>query len=187
MDSVLSRQEKKELCGLLDMPLHCFGNVPMMKDRFKKACLKHHPDKGGDGAKMMRLNCLWSNFQQEMTKLRAEANYSTFQVSSQLFWDLEFNTLKDYLGQCKTRFLKGPSCLTSKSCFCRCITCRLNKQHRDIKDVTERKCLVWGQCFCYHCYLLWFGFPPNWESFDWWQEIIMNTDMHLLRLFNFCK
>ncbi|WAA14044.1 Large T antigen [Lyfec polyomavirus MAF4] len=118
MDSVLSRQEKKELCGLLDMPLHCFGNVPMMKDRFKKACLKHHPDKGGDGAKMMRLNCLWSNFQQEMTKLRAEANYSTFQDEPPIYGTSYFRSWwaeQQYYGYPYERFSQSSSQTSSSS------------------------------------------------------------------------
>lgn len=187
MDSVLTRQEKRELCDLLEIPHHCYGNIPMMKAQYKKMCLVYHPDKGGDGSKMVKLNSLWTSFQDEITKLRAEVNFFSYQVSAKFFWDLDFNTLKDYLGKNQCKFIRGPPCLWSKYSFCRCITCRLSQQHQDIKDTQEKKCLIWGDCYCYRCYLLWFGFPPTWESFDWYQEIILNTDMHLLRLFNYCK
>ncbi|ADQ54180.1 large T antigen [Pan troglodytes verus polyomavirus 1b] len=72
MDSVLSRKEKETLCSLLEIPPHCFGNIPLMKAAFKKSCLKHHPDKGGNPVIMMELNTLWSKLQQNIHRLRSE-------------------------------------------------------------------------------------------------------------------
>ncbi|AMQ35474.1 large T antigen [Gorilla beringei graueri polyomavirus 2] len=72
MDAVLNRKERDTLCNLLEIPQHCFGNIPMMKAAFKKSCLKHHPDKGGNPVIMMELNTLWSKFQRNIHKLRSE-------------------------------------------------------------------------------------------------------------------
>ncbi|AMQ35490.1 large T antigen [Pan troglodytes schweinfurthii polyomavirus 3] len=72
MDGVLSRKERETLCNLLEIPPHCFGNLPMMKAAFKKSCLKHHPDKGGNPVIMMELNTLWSKLQRNIHKLRNE-------------------------------------------------------------------------------------------------------------------
>nr|QNG40878.1 large T antigen [Bovine polyomavirus 2] len=92
MDSILSRQEKRELCDLLEIPHHCYGNIPMMKAQYKKMCLLYHPDKGGDGAKMVKLNSLWTSFQDEVTKLRAEVNFFSYQENEPIYGTPQFKT-----------------------------------------------------------------------------------------------
>ncbi|AGA82588.1 large T antigen [Eidolon polyomavirus 1] len=72
MDTALTRVEKKKLCFLLDLPPQCYGNVPMMKSRYKRACLKLHPDKGGEDLLMKELNMLWQKFQEGIFNLRRD-------------------------------------------------------------------------------------------------------------------
>ncbi|WAA14049.1 Large T antigen [Lyfec polyomavirus MAF12] len=60
MDKVLSREEAKELMGLIGLPLTCWGNLPLMKKKLAEARRRNHPDKGGCTATMARLNDLWS-------------------------------------------------------------------------------------------------------------------------------
>ncbi|AKQ44358.1 121 T antigen [Sus scrofa polyomavirus 1] len=81
MDIALTREERKELSELLDLAPHCFGNIPMMKFCYRKACLRLHPDKGGDAGKMQRLNELWQTFQQSIDCLRngENAGFYSFQ------------------------------------------------------------------------------------------------------------
>ncbi|AKQ44362.1 93 T antigen [Sus scrofa polyomavirus 1] len=83
MDIALTREERKELSELLDLAPHCFGNIPMMKFCYRKACLRLHPDKGGDAGKMQRLNELWQTFQQSIDCLRngENAGFYSFQMS----------------------------------------------------------------------------------------------------------
>lgn len=188
MDIVLSREERVELCLLLDLPQHCFGNLPMMKFYFRKACLKLHPDKGGDQVKMQRLNELWTCFQESIDCLRngESAGYYAFQVSNPLMWDVETATLEEVMGSNLTpqKLVKGPACKRGREPVkdCRCFTCKFSKQHKDIKKEKKKRCLVWGECFCYWCYLLWFGFPDDWDSFDWWLEIIKKTELSILNI-----
>ena len=59
MDLVLNRKEREALCKLLEIAPNCYGNIPLMKAAFKRSCLKHHPDKGGNPVIMMELNTLW--------------------------------------------------------------------------------------------------------------------------------
>ncbi|AKQ44361.1 156 T antigen [Sus scrofa polyomavirus 1] len=82
MDIALTREERKELSELLDLAPHCFGNIPMMKFCYRKACLRLHPDKGGDAGKMQRLNELWQTFQQSIDCLRngENAGFYSFQL-----------------------------------------------------------------------------------------------------------
>ncbi|AKQ44359.1 161 T antigen [Sus scrofa polyomavirus 1] len=84
MDIALTREERKELSELLDLAPHCFGNIPMMKFCYRKACLRLHPDKGGDAGKMQRLNELWQTFQQSIDCLRngENAGFYSFQDSA---------------------------------------------------------------------------------------------------------
>nr|CAW30990.1 large T antigen [Merkel cell polyomavirus] len=72
MDLVLNRKEREALCKLLEIAPNCYGNIPLMKAAFKRSCLKHHPDKGGNPVIMMELNTLWSKFQQNIHKLRSD-------------------------------------------------------------------------------------------------------------------
>ncbi|AFU25583.1 large T antigen [Alphapolyomavirus quartipanos] len=70
MDQILSRSQRKELISLLDLPPDEYGNYPLMKHQFKKMCLVYHPDKGGDGEKMRKLNSLWQLFNNQLLEMR---------------------------------------------------------------------------------------------------------------------
>ncbi|AGA82607.1 large T antigen [Otomops polyomavirus KY157] len=70
MDSALTSAEKKQLCSLLQIPRHCYGNFPLMKSSFKTACLRNHPDKGGDPEVMKELTCLWQKFSCSVYEMR---------------------------------------------------------------------------------------------------------------------
>nr|AKI28602.1 large T antigen [MW polyomavirus] len=72
MDRVLSRDEVKELMALLSLNVAAWGNIPLMQYKYRQACLKLHPDKGGDGEKMKRLNELFSKMYTTIEKLRRE-------------------------------------------------------------------------------------------------------------------
>ncbi|BAQ55568.1 large T antigen [Bat polyomavirus 5a] len=75
MDKFMDREELKELCELLNIPAHCYGNLPMMKINYKKMCLIYHPDKGGDVAKMQRMNELWQKLQDGVINARDEGPF----------------------------------------------------------------------------------------------------------------
>lgn len=183
MDLVLNRKEREALCKLLEISPNCYGNIPLMKAAFKRSCLKHHPDKGGNPVIMMELNTLWSKFQQNIHKLRSD--FSMFdEVSTKFPWE-EYGTLKDYMQSgYNARFCRGPGCMLKqlRDSKCACISCKLSRQHCSLKTLKQKNCLTWGECFCYQCFILWFGFPPTWESFDWWQKTLEETDYCLLHL-----
>ncbi|UYR20763.1 small tumor antigen [Myotis daubentonii polyomavirus 1] len=184
MDSALTHREKKELCRLLELPRHCYGNYPMMRDRYRSACLRLHPDKGGDLEAMTLLNSLWQKFTAAVYEMRRQ--FPTLdEVSAPTFFEQDFPTLGDRMrGGLKLFFWRGPNCFkmnTSQS-MCVCICCRLHRQHYSFKLLSEKNCLVWGECFCLSCFLLWFGFPLTWECIEEWQKIIEHTDFRLLHL-----
>ncbi|WAA14055.1 Small T antigen [Pumfec polyomavirus LSF128] len=177
MDGVLSSAERRQLCSLLDLAPNHYGNIPLMKSAYKKACLRLHPDKGGDPTSMMTLNALWHKFTVTITELRSP----NFQVST-IFWGME-NSLQLALGTTiKRKFIQNPCCIKAKEPTCRCITCSLARQHSKWKTLKNKKCLVWGECLCYRCFLIWFGEAESWDSFDKWQKIILHTDLDLLNL-----
>ncbi|AFP94195.1 large T-antigen [bat polyomavirus 4b] len=72
MDRALSSEEKRQLCRLLGIARHCYGNYTLMKAHFRSACLKYHPDKGGDQEKMSELNALWQKFLAYSLELRRD-------------------------------------------------------------------------------------------------------------------
>ncbi|AGA82583.1 large T antigen [Alphapolyomavirus cardiodermae] len=72
MDTALSAYDKLQLCELLGIPRHCYGNYPLMKSSYRQACLKHHPDKGGDDNTMTLLNVLWGKFQTGVYEMRRQ-------------------------------------------------------------------------------------------------------------------
>lgn len=184
MDTALTSTEKRELCNLLDIPRKCYGNFPLMKQKYKNACLRLHPDKGGDENQMTTLNVLWGKFHTSMYGMRRD--YPSFEeVSSPNFWEEDFPTLHAKIrGGYKASFFKSPSCVQKqgKKSLCPCISCSLQRQHQIIKQHKKKPCLVWGECFCVSCYLLWFGFPLTWECLEEWQKIIEHTDCRLLHL-----
>ncbi|UYP65709.1 small tumor antigen [Eptesicus serotinus polyomavirus 1] len=183
MDQALNREEKDTLCELLGIPRKCYGNYPLMKSSFRQACLKFHPDKGGDEALMQRLNSLWQRFQQAVYQLRRDLA-SSFEVSA-CFWECPAPTLEERMKWgFKALFWKGPCCFLKSSLHsrCNCICCRLHRQHFSIKLLRNKRCLVWGECLCLSCFLLYFGFPPTWECIEEWQKVILHTDFSLLHL-----
>ncbi|BBG62102.1 small T antigen [Rhinolophus pearsonii polyomavirus 2] len=182
MDRFLSRDEMKELMDLLNVPAHCYGNMAMLKINYKKMSKIYHPDKGGDAAKMKRMNELWQKLADNICSARQESGY---QVSAWLFGD--FQTCKDFLGpKFKDKVCKVyPNCVLSPKEECTCLVCMLARQHRIYKIWKRQPCMVWGECFCYKCFLLWFGLPENEESISWWAQIIGDTELHLLNLFHY--
>ncbi|BBG62017.1 small T antigen [Rhinolophus affinis polyomavirus 2] len=182
MDRFLSRDEMKELMELLHVPAHCYGNLAMMKINYKKMSKIYHPDKGGDAEKMKRMNELWQKMADNICSARQESGY---QVSAWLFGDLQ--TCRDFLGpKFKDRVCKDyPNCVLIPKEECTCLVCMLARQHRIYKIWKRQPCMVWGECFCYKCFLLWFGLPQNEESIYWWGQIIGETDLHLLNLFHY--
>ncbi|AFP94191.1 large T-antigen [Alphapolyomavirus sturnirae] len=70
MDKVLRKKEKKMLLSLLELNSNCFSNFPLMKQAYKRASKKLHPDKGGNNEKMMMLNSLWQKYQEGIIELR---------------------------------------------------------------------------------------------------------------------
>ncbi|BAZ96600.1 small T antigen [Rhinolophus simulator polyomavirus 3] len=185
MDRFLSREEMKELMGLLQVPMHCYGNLPMMKINYKKMCKSYHPDKGGDENKMKRLNELWQKLQENVCSARQEYPSSFGAQVTVWFWENDFPTCGEFLGpKFANKLCKAyPACIHNPKDDCGCIVCLLEKQHKIYKAVKGKKCLVWGECFCYCCYLHWFGFPDTSECFNWWGKIIHETDLHLLNIF----
>ncbi|BBG62183.1 small T antigen [Taphozous melanopogon polyomavirus 1] len=187
MDKFLTKEEKKELCELLQIPTHCYGALPFMKVHYKKMCKVYHPDKGGDGIKMQRLNELWNKLQESVYGARQE-NSSPEVSGPRFFWEADFETLGAYLGPTfKDRMCKNPSCIFKPGAACCCICCMLAKQHKIIKLMKDKRCLVWGECFCYCCYLQWFGFHHDEEAFAWWCRILGETELCLLNLFDSSK
>ncbi|BBG61991.1 small T antigen [Myotis horsfieldii polyomavirus 2] len=180
MDQFLERDEAKELMELLNIPKHCYGNLPMMKINYKKMCLIYHPDKGGDPAKMKRMNELW----QKLNDGFCNARGTEVGFCNTFFWEEDFQTLGDVLGPAfHTRILRAwPACFMTPKVTCNCVHCLLVMQHKVLKLDTNKKCLVWGECLCFNCFNNWFGFPKTWESFIWWSRILANTELTLLHI-----
>ncbi|AFP94211.1 large T-antigen [bat polyomavirus 3b] len=70
MERMLEKEEKNQLLGLLELEPNCFFNFPIMRQAYKRASKKLHPDKGGDSEKMQLLNALWHKYREGVVELR---------------------------------------------------------------------------------------------------------------------
>ncbi|BBG61975.1 small T antigen [Miniopterus schreibersi polyomavirus 4] len=178
MDRLLERGESKILLELLEVNPQCLRNLPLMRQAYKKACKKHHPDKGGDPEKMVQLNSLWQKYQQGMLEMRSTPEVGPGQMN---FWDY---TLGDMYptSVLKEMMLKGPHCLVKREMHCSCLASRLINQHFQRKKQQHKLCLVWGECFCLFCFTLWFGMAQTWQTFEVWAAVIVDMPFSLLQL-----
>lgn len=178
MDLFLENQEKWQLLELLEVPHHSFNNLPIMRTAYKRACKKYHPDKGGDSSKMMCLNGLWQKYQDGVLQMRSFPEVCAPPMN---IWDA---CLQDYFSASllKELMLKGPQCLTKGTSTCACIASTLINQHYQYKELLNKRCLVWGECFCIFCFALWYGLAYSWETFEVWAAVISQMPKSLLHL-----
>ncbi|AXS76444.1 small T antigen [Myocastor coypus polyomavirus 1] len=175
MDRVLGWGERKRLMHLLGVPLEKYGNYPVMRDAYKSKVLEYHPDKGGDGKLMSELNNLWKAFTDGLHLLR-----ECEEVQKQGYTDDD--TVKLFLGTP----IKGVYCKVYPLCKdflhkkCKCIICVLKRQHYRMKARTLKLCLMWGQCYCYHCYLQWFGEDDSYDICKRYLETIILMPINLI-------
>ncbi|AFU25607.1 small T antigen [Macaca fascicularis polyomavirus 1] len=183
MDQILSQEERYELMDLLQITRAAWGNLSLMKKAYKTVSKLYHPDKGGDSTKMQRLNELFQRVQVTLLEIRSDSGTSSSQVAW-FFWDENFRTLGAFLGEKFNQRIISlyPDCTKFVREKCRCVVCILKKQHISTKRNKKKPCLVWGECFCYKCYLEWFGFPEDFTSFHYWTLLMANMDLTLLRL-----
>ncbi|AHZ11648.1 small T antigen [New Jersey polyomavirus-2013] len=178
MEKVLEKSDKEMLIELLGIPRYAYGNFPIMKTAYKRASKIYHPDKGGSSEKMMLLNSLWQKFQEGLIEVR---DSEVCQVS---FSDCYDSSL---LKCCSPKvfhelFLRSPQCLLKGPTSCSCITSCLYNQHRQIKLCGKKRCLTWGNCFCFSCFILWFGLRETWKTFEIWKHVIAQMPAALLQL-----
>ncbi|AFU25582.1 small T antigen [Alphapolyomavirus quartipanos] len=182
MDQILSRSQRKELISLLDLPPDEYGNYPLMKHQFKKMCLVYHPDKGGDGEKMRKLNSLWQLFNNQLLEMR-DNRFDMQQVRNMSLddWD-DLLTLREAVDGFEEKFIKVfPCCFTRIAAYkCRCIVCMLRQQHLIMKE--DKRYVLWGACFCHRCYLDWYGLCGTEQHLIWWKRLIQDTPFISMRL-----
>nr|BBK68900.1 small T antigen [Human polyomavirus 7]BBK68914.1 small T antigen [Human polyomavirus 7]BBK68930.1 small T antigen [Human polyomavirus 7]BBK68934.1 small T antigen [Human polyomavirus 7] len=186
MDKLLGRDEVKELMELIGLNMACWGNLPLIQHKVRLASKKYHPDKGGDPQKMQRLNVLKDKLQATLRDQRSGSpmwHYSSDEVS---FWDIEL-TLGEFLGPefNRKKVWNYNLCVVQGLRACCCIHCILKRKHKKkAKEYAKdhRGPLSWGKCWCFDCYLDWFGVERSEESFMWWSHIIFQTPMDVLNL-----
>ncbi|QLH64631.1 ST Antigen [California sea lion polyomavirus 2] len=182
MESVLTKEEKTELLQLLELNPSCYGNVPLMQAKYKRAALKYHPDKGGDEEKMKRLNVLFTKFFSGCAYLREDNPTPTYEV---IFKNFDYLLVKDYMGLGSL----GKMCANFYFCVylqmtmqCRCLVCVLDKQHKTKKRLTRKPCLTWGECYCFSCYRNWFGMDLTEDSFFWYKMLIGRMPLYWMHI-----
>ncbi|QIQ69374.1 large T antigen [Sciurus carolinensis polyomavirus 1] len=100
MESALTRDEQKELMGLLGLDPGCWGAMQLMRRAYHKKCLEYHPDKGGDGEKMKRMNVLYKKVMDNIERETPEQTWSwnsteipTYGTAAWDQWWQDFNDL----------------------------------------------------------------------------------------------
>lgn len=181
MDRALARSELRRLMELLELPATTYGNIPLMKAQFRRRILELHPDKGGDTNRMAELNVLWEKFMQNLTERRSAFLARVGGLD-------ECKSAAEFLGKkFEERVCKVPEQCIKGLPFCKCLCCKLLRQHLDLKICYDKKCLVWGECFCFKCFCIWFALHPDSEvSLHRWKSVIGGLEFVLLDV-TFCK
>ncbi|AFU25616.1 small T antigen [Betapolyomavirus calbifrons] len=163
MDHTLTRDESKLLMELLNLPMEQYGNFPLMRKAFLQKCKILHPDKGGDQETAKMLISLYKRLEAEVQSLNTDDCFTTDQVceiSNMIF-------LKDWR-TCRMGSVK-----------CTCLFCLLKREH---KQQLIGRPKVWGTCYCFNCYILWFGLEHTYDIFLSWKALIAITPFRNLNI-----
>lgn len=183
MDQALSRAEAKELMGLLGLPEDSWGNVPLITYRFRQKSKIYHPDKGGNEETMKRMTELYSRMQNTLQNLRSSNENENMYPPVRMLLLTDTFTLGELLGpqfESKVIFI-WPTCAKCRyRTYCKCVCCILKRQHDEIKKVRNKPCVTWGECYCFDCFLLWFGCDLTKTSLHAWKQVMYNLDLDLL-------
>ncbi|AWD33773.1 83T protein [Panthera leo polyomavirus 1] len=79
MDHILTREESKRLMELLNLPMTEYGNFPLMRRAFLKACKILHPDKGGNAEQAQELISLYRKLEESLPSLNPQESFTTDQ------------------------------------------------------------------------------------------------------------
>ncbi|BAQ55561.1 small t antigen [Bat polyomavirus 6d] len=166
MDHLLTREESIRLMQLLELPMDEFGNFNAMRSQFHKQIKKMHPDKGGNPEQAKELISLYKKLEEKISPLQPDSDATT---TEQVYEQGQFFLyLKDWV-----------SCNRGES-SCACLFCMLKANHE--KRKRERKHNVWGHCFCFQCYITWFGLEHSWMDWLSWRNVIANTPYGCLNI-----
>ncbi|AFK09342.1 small T antigen [Betapolyomavirus equi] len=186
MERLLSKDEARQLMELLKLDMEKYGDIPTMRKAYLRRCKELHPDKGGDENLMKKLNELYRKLESGLADLSeqpgtssAEPKVGTFQRGhrrqrSMHGYDFPMHSpfdrwyIRDY-----------DICTRGLSEGCICIMCTLRKKH---KERFGNRFAAWIECYCYDCYLMWFGFTLNECTAARWQSIIAETPVSRLNL-----
>ncbi|QIQ69376.1 small T antigen [Sciurus carolinensis polyomavirus 1] len=172
MESALTRDEQKELMGLLGLDPGCWGAMQLMRRAYHKKCLEYHPDKGGDGEKMKRMNVLYKKVMDNIERETPEQTWSWNSTEVRDKMDM-MSPSAFYIrvwGHCNLGLLSSCDCLMCTLRKCHQIRCKYNS-------------LVWLRCYCFDCFLQWFGMENNYYAFETWREVVATTPFQNLQIF----
>lgn len=195
MDQTLTREESKELMGLLGLDMCAWGNLPLMRRRYLHKCKEHHPDKGGNEETMKRLTELYVKLESTLNTVYAQNQGEEWTWSSnQVLGYCGAGTCgcTFYMDTCLMRDVYGdmlPSiiikdwdkCTRKWDRRCPCVMCVLRGRHK-LRVKRLKKPLVWIRCYCFDCFRQWFGLALSYECFTWWARIIELTAYGIIRV-----
>lgn len=153
MDHILSRDETKRLMHLLGLPMPQWGNFPLMRKAFLTKCKILHPDKGGDQELAKELIGLYKRAESAVAALNPEEQFSTTQVCS---------------GGACTILKDMETCPGGTSLSCVCLFCLLRDSHREKEQAPK----LWGRCYCYKCFITWFGLEDSTTVIHSWISVL---------------
>ncbi|BAQ55553.1 small t antigen [Bat polyomavirus 6a] len=162
MDHALTREESVRLMQLLKLPMEQYGNFSLMRKAFLRECKNLHPDKGGNPELAKELITLYRKLEEQVSSLNVDEEVPT----SQQVCDDFFLYLKDW-EQCHRR---------QKPCVC--LFCLLRDNH----ETKSRQPKCWGSCYCFQCFVVWFGIEYCWMSWLSWRAIIAELPFSTLNI-----
>lgn len=181
MDRILLKEEKLQLIKLLEISSGDYGIIPVMKEAFKKACKKFHPDKGGNGPEMQQLNYLWDKFNAGLLNVELDEVFNTWFKPL-----LETSVTEFCAGKFEMNFCRSPCCLKGPNPFCTCFVSQCFQRHKKMKK-EGKKGICWGACWCYSCFCTWYGLDSERNKNLVFYKLVVANSPYLLIPVNWGK
>nr|WCR62213.1 MAG: small T antigen [Polyomaviridae sp.] len=153
-----------------------------------RRCKDLHPDKGGDEAQMKKLNELYRKMEAGLADLHESGPSTSFsepQVKRRKLFHFRESFMNGFSSHLCERGLDSWYirdlflCGEGRVAACNCLMCTLRRRHR---ERFGRRPAVWVECFCFDCFVLWFGSAINEYSAAAWQAIIAETPWGYLHI-----
>lgn len=92
----MNQMNKESACLLLDIPILSLTE-PLLRKKYKLACLKYHPDKGNDGKLFLQVKEAYDFLQDELKNEYNDESHKSHRYEDDILNQFDSDTLKYYV------------------------------------------------------------------------------------------